>query len=52
VRRYSIHEGRMDTARTVRSSDVDARRVPSGLHAHESTVSSCPVSCTTWQEGH
>jgi len=39
----SNHEGSMDTARTVRSSDVDASLVPSGLHAHESTVSSCPV---------
>jgi hypothetical protein len=40
----SMHEGQMHIVRrTVHSSDVDASRVPSGLHAHESTVLSCPV---------
>jgi hypothetical protein len=36
----SIHyEGQMQiVGRTVPSSDVDASRVPSGLHAHESTM--------------
>jgi len=40
-----MHAGQMVSIgwRTVQSSDVDASRVPSGLHAHESTVSSCPV---------
>jgi len=43
-----MHEGQTGTVRrTVRSSDVEASRVPSGLHAHESTLSSCPDKLTT-----